>query len=182
MANPDPTVRKPATIFLSNKRNAEPDEPLALRMREEFQKRALDVFIDQHNIPVGSRWGEVIARAATNPRRDREAALTATSLIPRANTANSQSSARTHAATFAEFARTPTRAVTVREPRHNPPHLAANSKSSARTYREATPSPALPSVAVPPAAASCGHPATHNKAPDPRAARTHPPATPHASR
>jgi hypothetical protein len=45
-------------VFISYKRNVEPDEPLALRLYEASREHC-DVFIDQQ-MPVGTDWAERI--------------------------------------------------------------------------------------------------------------------------
>jgi hypothetical protein len=51
------TTRRPR-IFISYKRNSEPDEPVALSVHEDLSQH-FDVFIDQ-NMDVGMRWAERI--------------------------------------------------------------------------------------------------------------------------
>jgi len=56
---PDATTNvKRSRLFISYKRDVEPDEPLALKLYQELKQKH-DVFIDQA-LPVGTRWAERI--------------------------------------------------------------------------------------------------------------------------
>lgn len=50
-----------AQVFISYKRHAEPDEPLAMRLRTALEQAGHRVFIDQ-TLPVGVAWAQAINR------------------------------------------------------------------------------------------------------------------------
>ena len=51
----------PKRLFISYKRNVEPDEPLVYQIREALSKAGHEIFIDQI-IPIGLKWAEEIDR------------------------------------------------------------------------------------------------------------------------
>src|SRR5438132_8921673 len=52
---------QPSRIFVSYKRNADPDEPMAKHVVAALESLGHDVFIDQHML-VGLKWAEEIER------------------------------------------------------------------------------------------------------------------------
>ena len=60
-SEPTTTTSRPgrARIFISYKRNSDPDEKVALQVHEALLRRQHDVFIDQTML-VGTRWAERI--------------------------------------------------------------------------------------------------------------------------
>ena len=51
--------RGPARIFISYKRNSDPDEMVAIKVSEALRQQDHEVFIDR-DIPIGTRWAERI--------------------------------------------------------------------------------------------------------------------------